>query len=101
MTSVLVVLYLADRGACDIALVVLYLLIEVFVKSHLLYCTLLIEVLLTSVLVVLYLADRGACDIALVVLYLADRGACEIVLVLLYFADRGACDNRIGCTVPC
>jgi hypothetical protein len=70
------------------------------VTSYWLYCTLLIEVLVTSVLVVLYLADRGACDIALLVLYLADRGACEIVLVLMYFADRGACDNRIVCTVP-
>ena len=46
--SVLVVLYLADRGACEI------------------------------VLVVLYLAERGACEIVLVVLYLADRGACDI-----------------------
>ena len=46
--SVLVVLYLADRGACDI------------------------------VLVVLYLADRCACEIVLVVLYFADRSACEI-----------------------
>ena len=48
VTSVLVVLYLADRGVCDI------------------------------VLVVLYLAYRGVCEIVLVVLYLADRGACDI-----------------------
>ena len=41
-------MYLAVRGAFDIALVVLNL------------------------------ADRGACDIVLVVLYLADRGACDI-----------------------
>ena len=47
-TSVLVVLYLADRSACDI------------------------------VLVVMYIAGRGACEIVLVVLYLDDRGACDI-----------------------
>ena len=49
MTSVLVVLYLADRGACDIRTGCVV--------------PLLIEVLVTSVLVVLYLADRGVCDI--------------------------------------
>ena len=48
MTSVLDILYLADRGACDIALFVLYL------------------------------ADRGACEIVLVVLYLADRDHFDI-----------------------
>ena len=70
-------------------------------KSYWLYCTLLIEVLVTSVLVVLYLAYRSACEIILVVLYLADRGACDIVLVVLYLADKGAFDIRTGCTVPC
>ena len=48
MTSVLVVFYLADRGACHIVLVVF---------------TLLTDVIVIFVLVVLYLADRGACDI--------------------------------------
>ena len=80
------------------------------------YCTLLIEVLVTSVLVLFYLADRVVCEIHTVVctflieLLVISYWLCytlliEVlvtsVLVVLYLADRGACDIRTGCTVPC